>query len=75
MFHRAVKLLHNRQWKGQSNFSLEKFMAQHHNAFVSMCQCAEHVTFQLPNERTMVFCLLDDVQGNKPGLQAPIAQV
>ena len=48
------ELLHNREWKGQSNFSLEKFIAQHRNASVLMTQCAEHVTFQLPNERTRV---------------------
>jgi hypothetical protein len=69
------ELLHNRQWRGQSNFSLEKFIAQHRNAFVSMRQCAEHVTFQLPNERTRVSYLLDAVQCNDPGLQAAMAQV
>jgi hypothetical protein len=72
---RQDDLLHNRQWKGQSNFSLEKFIAQHRNAFVSMRQCAEHVTFQLPNERTRVSYLLDAVQNSDPGLQAAMAQV
>jgi hypothetical protein len=72
---RQDELLHNRQWKGQSNFSLEKFIAQHRNAFVSMRQCAEHVTFQLPNERTRVSYLLDAIQCNDPGLQAAMAQV
>jgi hypothetical protein len=52
-------LLHNRQWKGQSNFSLEKCIAQHQNAFISMRQYVEHITFQLPN----------------PGLQAAMANV
>jgi hypothetical protein len=27
------QLLHTRVWKGQGNFTLEKFIAQHHNAF------------------------------------------
>jgi hypothetical protein len=69
------ELLHNRQWKGQSNFSLEKFIAQHRNAYVSMRQSAEHVTFQLPNERTRVTYLLDAIQNSDPGLQAAMAQV
>ena len=43
------ELLHSRKWKGQSNFSLDKFVAQHRNAYVSMEQCADHVEFQLPN--------------------------
>ena len=29
-------LLHTRIWKQQSNFTLERFIAQHRNAFVSM---------------------------------------
>jgi hypothetical protein len=72
---RQDELLHNREWKGQSNFSLEKFIAQHRNAYVSMRQCAEHVTFQLPNERTRVTYLLDAVQNSDPGLQAAMAQI
>jgi hypothetical protein len=69
------ELLHNRQWKGQSNFSLEQFIAQHHNAYATMRQSAEHVTFQLPNERTRVTYLLDAIQNSDPGLQAAMAQV
>jgi hypothetical protein len=72
---RQDDLLHNRQWKGRSNFSLEKFIAQHRNAYVSMRQCVEHITFQLPNERTRVAYLLDAIQCNDPGLQAAMAQV
>jgi hypothetical protein len=49
--------------------------AQHHNAYITMCQSAEHVTFQLPNERTRVTYLLDAIQNSDPGLQAAMAQV
>ena len=52
-------LIHNRKWRAQSSFSLEKFISQHRNAFVSMQQCAQHVTFQLPNEYTRVGYLLE----------------
>jgi len=40
-----------------------------------MRQSAEHVTFQLPNERTRVTYLLDAIQNADPGLQAAMAQV
>ena len=63
-------LLHTRVWKGQSNFPLEGFIAQHRNAFVSMQQCAEHITYQLPNELTRVGYLLEGIQCSDPGLQA-----
>jgi hypothetical protein len=72
---RSEELLHNRHWNGQSNFSLEKFIAQHRNAFVSMTQCAEHVDHQLPNERTRVTYLLDGIKCSDASLQAKMALV
>ena len=36
-------LVHSRKLKGQSNYSPERFVAQHCNAFVSMNQYGEHV--------------------------------
>ena len=44
----------SRVWKGNSNFSLEKFIEQHRAAYISMQQCSLHVTFQLPDEHTRV---------------------
>ena len=72
---RQDDLLHNWVWKGQSNFPLEGFVAQHWNAFVSMQQCAEHVLFQLPNEHTRVGYLLEGIQSMDPRLQAAMASV
>jgi hypothetical protein len=43
---RHEQLLHTREWKGQSNFNLERFIAQHRNAYVSMQAAAKHVTCQ-----------------------------
>ena len=37
------QLLLTRVWKGQSNSSLENFISQHRNAFVSVQASAEHV--------------------------------
>ena len=72
---RQDDLLHTRVWKGQSNFPLEGFIAQHRNAFVSMQQCAEHIAYQLPNEHTRVGYLLEGIQCSDPGLQAAMASV
>jgi hypothetical protein len=41
---RHEQLLHTREWKGQSNFNLERFIAQHRNAYVFMQAAAKHVT-------------------------------
>ncbi len=34
----AEDMIHNRRWKGSSTFSLEKFVAQHRSAYVSLSQ-------------------------------------
>ena len=74
-FKKQDELLHTRVWKGQSNFSLEKYIAQHRNAYISMQQCVEHVQRQLPNERTRVTYLLDGIQCGDAELQASMALV
>jgi hypothetical protein len=67
--------LHTGEWKGQSNFTLEKFIAQHRNAFVSMQAAAEHVTYQLPNEHSRVGFLLTAIKCSDAGLQAAMASI
>ena len=73
--HKQDDLLHTRVWKGQSNFPLEGFIAQHCNEFISMQQCAEHIAYQLPNEHTRVGYLLEGIQCPNPGLQAAMVSV
>jgi hypothetical protein len=68
-------ILHTRKWKGQSNFPLEKHCALHRNAFISMEQCATHVSYQLPNQHSRVGYLLEGIENNDPGLQAAMAAV
>ena len=69
------QLLHTRVWKGQSNFSLENFISQHRNAYVSMQASEEHVQYQLPNEHSRVGVLLEAIQCSDPGLQAAMASI
>ena len=54
-------LLHMQLWKGQSNFLLKCFIAQHQNAYISMLQCSEHMEYQLPNEHSRVSYLLESL--------------
>ena len=69
------QLLHTRVWKGQSNFSLENFVSQHRNAYVSTQASAEYVQYQLPNEHSRVGFLLESIQCSDPGLQAAMASI
>jgi hypothetical protein len=68
-------LLHTRKWKGQANYTLERFIQSHRNAFVSMQACAQHVQYQLPNEHTRVGYLLDAIENDDAGLQAAMAAI
>ena len=72
---RQDELIHSRKWKGQANFSLDKFVSMHRNAYVSMQQCAEHVDFQLPNQNSRVGFLLDGIETTDASLQAVMALV
>ena len=63
-------LIYTFKWKGNSNFSLDKFIAQHRSAFVLMHKCAVHVNFQLPNKFTHVGYLLDAIETTDADLQA-----
>ena len=67
--------LTSRIWKGNTNFSLERFIEQHRSAFISMEQCSQHVAFQLPNEHTRVRYLIDNIQCNDAELQASLAAI
>jgi hypothetical protein len=69
------QLMHTRTWKGQSNFTLERFIAQHRNASVSMQAAAEHVMYQIPNSHSRVGYLLDAIQCSDAGLQAAMANI
>jgi len=70
------QLLHTRVWKGQSNFTLEVFISQHHNAFVSLQEaCAKHVQYQLRNEHSRVGFLLKAIQCSDARLQVAMASV
>jgi hypothetical protein len=72
---RHEQLLHTRMWKGQSNFPLDKFIAQHRNAFVSLQAASERVTYQLPNEHSRIGFLLTAIQCSDAGLQAVMASI
>jgi hypothetical protein len=68
-------LLHTKKWKGQSNYSLERFVQSHRNAYVSMVACSQHIAYQLPNENSRVGFLLDAIENEDAGLQAAMASI
>jgi hypothetical protein len=75
MIKTAEELLHNRKWKGQTSYSLENFVSQHRNAYVTLSQCQPHVQYQLPNKNTHVTHLLDNIECHDPPLQAAMTLI
>ncbi len=67
--------VHSRIWKGNNNFTLEKFIEGHKSAYTSMQQCSEHVPYKLPNARISVGYVLQNIQSNDAKLQTILAQV
>lgn len=68
-------LLLNRKFTGGTTFPLEKFLSQHRAAYVSLQRCAENVPVELPNERTRVKYLIDNIEVNDSDVKAAIAAI
>jgi len=68
-------LLHTRQWRGQAKCTLERFVQLHRNAFISKQVCAQHVSYQLPNEHSRVGYMLDAIENDDADLQAALANI
>ena len=62
------------KWMGKS-YSLEVFCSQHRAKHSQLEEAALHVQFQVPDERTRVGYLIDNIEHQNADLRAAIAQV
>ncbi len=53
--------LMNSRWTGTTPFTLSAFLAKHRASFNTLQRCADHVSVELPNERTRVGYLIDNI--------------
>ena len=67
-------LLTNR-WTGTTGFTLHQFLAKHRAAFNSLQRCSEHVAVELPNERTRVGYLLENIECNDKDVTAALSHI
>ena len=72
---KADELLHNRKWKGTGNFTLEHFIAQHRNAYMTLTASREHNNYQLPLGRTRVQYLINAIETSDAQLLTAIEAV
>jgi len=73
--HEQEQFLYTREWKGNGNQTLDMFTSMHRSAFTSLQACAEHVRYQLPNERSRVTLLLKAIKTPDPGMQAAMSMI
>ena len=69
-----LSFLMNTKWNGKV-YSLEKFTGLHRSAYVTLEEAATYVNFQLPNERSRVGYLIDNIQSSDADLKARIATI
>ena len=48
----AQDYLMNKQWSGTTNQTLKAHIDRHQSAFVSLSEASDHISYQLPNDRT-----------------------
>lgn len=63
------------KFKGNSNYTLEKHCDGHRQHFISMQEASEHVSIQLPNERSRVGYLLDSIECQDLYVITQLAQI
>lgn len=69
-----TKFLVNTKWNGKS-YGLDKFTGQHRAAYVALEEASQHVAFQLPNERTRVGYLIDNIVSQDLELKTRVSAV
>ena len=69
-----LNFIMNVKWNGRT-YSLEKFTGLHRSAYTALEEAALHVNFQLPNERSRVGYLLENITNSDPDLRAALASI
>ena len=63
---KEVKLMtdfiHGSKFTGNTGFTLHAFLAKHRASYHTLQRCADHVQVELPNERSRVGYLLDNIE-------------
>ena len=71
----AMEFLQSRKFSGTSSMTLESFLGQHRSAFVTLQRCSDNVSCQLPDERSRVQYLLDNIQVEDANVRAALSSI
>ena len=65
----------NMRWTGTTSFSLHGFLAKHRASYNTLQRCAEHVAVELPNERTRVGYLIENIDCQDKDVTTAVSHV
>ena len=65
----------NKQWSGTAHQTLKVHIDQHQSVFVSLSEASDHVSHQLPNNRTRVGYLIDSITSTGANVVAALASI
>ena len=65
----------NRKFTGGTTLTLERYLSQHRAAYVSLQRCAENVDIEIPNERSRVGYLIENIECSDADVKAAIAAI
>ena len=65
----------NMKWTGTTSFTLHGFLAKHRASFNTLQRCAEHVSVELPNERTRVGYLIENIDCQDKDVTTAVSHV
>ena len=62
-----------KNWTGQTRQTLVSHIDRHRQAYVALSKAADHVSHQLPSERTRVSYLMNSIDSKDAGVLAGLA--
>ena len=71
----TMEFLQSRKFLGTGTITLESFLGQHRSAYVTLQRCADNVNCQLPDERSRVQYLLDNIQADDSNVKAALSSI
>ena len=71
----AQDYLMNKQWSGTTHQTLKAHIDCHQSAFVSLSESSDHVSHHLPNNRTRVGYLIDNITSTDVNIVAALASI
>ncbi len=71
----AESVLQTQKWSCTVNVTLAQHMGKHHQAYITLTECAEHIPVDVPNEHSRDRCLMESLNSVDPTVLAALAAI